>query len=89
MSDWDYSEVGDQKRWTITLPDGVALRIYLNPGEAGDALQGGPYHWQVVVGEHVARSGATDELADAKKDARDALIAYAQKLLEAARSIGQ
>lgn len=89
MSDWDYSEVGGQKRWTVTLPDGVALRIYLNPGDTGDALQGGPYHWQIVVGESVVDSRPAEALPIAKQEAISALITYAQKLLEAARRIGQ
>lgn len=89
MSDWDYSEVGGQKRWTITLPDSVYLRIYLNPGDTGDALQGGPYHWQVVVGESVADSRPAWTLPSAKQDAISALIASAERLLEAARNLGQ
>lgn len=81
MSDWDFSVVGGQKRWTITFPDGVALRIYLNPG--------GHHRWQVVVGERVVDSDSAEDLRVAQKTACDALIAYAQKLLEAARRIGQ
>lgn len=89
MSDWDYAEVGGQRRWTIQLPGGVGLRIYLNPGETGDAIQGGPYHWHVVVGEHVVDFGPAPGLPEAQRYARLTLICFGENLTEAARRIGQ
>ncbi len=81
MSDWNYSVVGGQNRWTITLPGEVDLRIYHN--------HGGPYHWHVAVGEHVVDSDYAEHLPVAKRTACEALIVYAQKLLDAARNIDE